>query len=455
MTPAGPRTPMTTPSPGSSPASGGEDRPLRLAVYGYIEETAGSLAGANHLLLEHLLAAGHEIDLYAVRGWVEPKDFRAYPNYHYRGYWLPSVELAWKLPELLHLGPLNALLRKAIGLQTALLYNRAMQRELQRRDRVQRYDALLTLGLLSPFRVTTIPQISWTQGTPNGEWEYARRRPGQLIGQSNRLFYWGMGLWYWWKGRQHRELIPYSRLIIGGSRWAMDSWLTLGARPEQLRALPYPFDLHRFQPAERPPDSGRRPLRLLHLGRVVPRKRFDLLLESFQLFRQAEPDAELLVVGTFDYAVKARELLDDPVLRQNVRWVPRMTREEVAQLLREVDILVQPSENENFGSAVAEALACGIPVLVGPSNGTRDFVHSDLMVFEDYTPESICGKLQALAAAWRSRRAELTRQTRAWAEQQFDVAHVADQLLAMVREIMREPAQGTAVPRHSLTDPRR
>ena len=60
--------------------------------------------------------------------------------------------------------------------------------------------------------------------------------------------------------------------------------------------------------------------------------------------------------------------------------------QEVPALLREATVLVQTSENENFGSSVAEALACGTPVVVGPSNGTADYIDEHSMIFGDYEP---------------------------------------------------------------------
>ena len=37
-------------------------------------------------------------------------------------------------------------------------------------------------------------------------------------------------------------------------------------------------------------------------------------------------------------------------------------------------MLAQPSDEENFGSSVAEAQACGLPVIVGATNGNADYL---------------------------------------------------------------------------------
>jgi glycosyltransferase involved in cell wall biosynthesis len=58
-------------------------------------------------------------------------------------------------------------------------------------------------------------------------------------------------------------------------------------------------------------------------------------------------------------------------------------------------------EVPNFGSSVAEALACGTPVVVGPSNGTAQYTDSSSQVFADYTCESIAKAVSDVIRAIR------------------------------------------------------
>jgi glycosyltransferase involved in cell wall biosynthesis len=56
-------------------------------------------------------------------------------------------------------------------------------------------------------------------------------------------------------------------------------------------------------------------------------------------------------------------------------------------------VLVQPSEDENFGSAVAEALACGTPVVLGSSNGTGDYAKSGAIRFDQYEANAVAAAI--------------------------------------------------------------
>jgi glycosyltransferase involved in cell wall biosynthesis len=415
----------------------GNGRPLRLAVYGYVEKTAGSLAGANFLLLDHLLRQGHAIDLYAIHDFVDPKDFHRYPNYRYFSFADRAVDAVWSVVDRLPRGRNNRLLAIPVGAATASRYYRAIERAIRQRHRRRPYDALLTLGLLSPFRLTGLPRVSWTQGTPNGELDAIRRLRGQFARRGDRLLYGALVPWYRWKERSARRLLPYSDLVITGSAWANGSWHELGARPDQTRALPYPIDLDLFRPAAGPVSP--RSVTFLHLGRIVPRKRLDLLLEAFRRLRRADPDVRLVVIGGFDYASGAQALVQELERTVNVEYRPGIPRAEVVGVYHAADVVVQPSENENFGSAVAEGLACGLPVVVGPTNGTKDYISPSSFVFPAYEPDAVCEALLNAAAAVRARRAELTADARAAAEQHFAVGHVAERLVGVIRREHHRP----------------
>src|SRR5262249_57663456 len=95
--------------------------------------------------------------------------------------------------------------------------------------------------------------------------------------------------------------------------------------------------------------TGRR-VRLLHLGRLVPRKRLDLLLEAFQLLRRDEPDVRLRVIGSFAYARGYQALLRDPCLTAGVEYQPHVPRAEARGRLRRRGRRVQPRGDGEVGT---------------------------------------------------------------------------------------------------------
>jgi glycosyltransferase involved in cell wall biosynthesis len=101
---------------------------------------------------------------------------------------------------------------------------------------------------------------------------------------------------------------------------------------------------------------------LLHVGSTIRRKRIDLLLRIFGIVSRELPDFRLVRVGgplTSDQALLASRLgLDDKIIH-----APSLTKAQVAGLYRNAALVLQTSDAEGFGLPVAEALACGCPVV--------------------------------------------------------------------------------------------
>jgi glycosyltransferase involved in cell wall biosynthesis len=109
-----------------------------------------------------------------------------------------------------------------------------------------------------------------------------------------------------------------------------------------------------------PEKSGA--VELLHVGSTIGRKRIDVLLETVAELRRARPGVRLIRVGDTFTPAQERQVrrlgLGDAVI-----VLPFVDRRVLAALYRRAALLLQPSEREGFGLPVAEAMACGTPVV--------------------------------------------------------------------------------------------
>jgi glycosyltransferase involved in cell wall biosynthesis len=111
-----------------------------------------------------------------------------------------------------------------------------------------------------------------------------------------------------------------------------------------------------------------------------------------------------------------------------VAWKAHVPRSSVPDLFSTTDVLAQPSDEENFGSSVAEALACGVPVIVGKTNGTADYICSRSMQLVNDTPEAFANALLHFAQLKQSGELANGDRSRRTAEEMFDPARVAKRL---------------------------
>lgn len=128
-----------------------------------------------------------------------------------------------------------------------------------------------------------------------------------------------------------------------------------------VAVLPNPIDIEGI--IEHPISSPQK-LRIGYLGRVHPRKRIERLIYAFDALRNELKEAELLIIGSGDKQYE--QFLRDEVIRlhlTNVRFAGFLTGEDKDKAILSLSYLVVPSDFENFGNIVTEALVRGVPVI--------------------------------------------------------------------------------------------
>jgi glycosyltransferase involved in cell wall biosynthesis len=105
---------------------------------------------------------------------------------------------------------------------------------------------------------------------------------------------------------------------------------------------------------------------LLFMARIHEKKGCDLLLEAFARVSEGEPDLQLVMAGPDQVGLQARLQAQAQAhgIAERVYWPGMLTGDAKWGALRCCEAFVLPSHQENFGIAVAEALACGRPVLI-------------------------------------------------------------------------------------------
>ncbi|NUQ19862.1 MAG: glycosyltransferase, partial [Gemmatimonadaceae bacterium] len=119
--------------------------------------------------------------------------------------------------------------------------------------------------------------------------------------------------------------------------------------------------------AHRALDASRSPT-ILFLSRLHPIKGLETLLDAWPAVRATRPAARLVIAGAgepgYERALKARAA--QRATDGSVQFTGFVTGSEKARLLANADVFVLPSYHENFGVAVLEAIAAGLPAVVSP-----------------------------------------------------------------------------------------
>ena len=148
----------------------------------------------------------------------------------------------------------------------------------------------------------------------------------------------------------------------------------LGLRPERITVAPPGVD-PRFTPAPGAPGAQRASAPLvLAVGRLVPVKRFDVLMRALARVKQEHPDLEAVIVGE-GYERPALEALRAELGATEWLQLPgRVDEDALVSWYRRAWVVASSSQREGWGMTLTEAAACGTPSVATNIAGHADAV---------------------------------------------------------------------------------
>jgi len=122
-------------------------------------------------------------------------------------------------------------------------------------------------------------------------------------------------------------------------------------------------------------SQQKNPRRILFLSRLHAKKGLDLLIPAFMQVRKRYPDSELVIAGPDDGELApTRDLVAKHGLQGAVSFPGMLRGEKKYQAFAQAGLFVLPSHSENFGIALAEAMAAGLPVVTTDQVNIHDAI---------------------------------------------------------------------------------
>lgn len=177
---------------------------------------------------------------------------------------------------------------------------------------------------------------------------------------------------------------------------------------------------------------------IAYLGRFDGRKRIDLLIEAFALWAQGRTDCRLRLIGggSAEFEAGLRSRAAAAGIADRLEMPGFLSGAEKYAALRDADVLVVPSDFENFGNIVVEAMACGVPVVASMGTPWRILEEERCGVWTDNAPAAIAEALAHLAALSADERRAMGSRAVALADRLYSVDAVGRQLAELYCSIV-------------------
>lgn len=165
--------------------------------------------------------------------------------------------------------------------------------------------------------------------------------------------------------RVEEEYATASRIRVGSS-WAADTMVARGVDRSLIRVIPHSVDLVRFSPGPRPAQVEKT-LRVVFVGSLSMGKGFPYLLNAVRMLGPARISVHIVGATGDPWCRRLFETLRKGL---NVTVAPG----DPLGAYRDADLLVLPTLHDGFGYVVAEAMACGLPVITTDRCGAAEWV---------------------------------------------------------------------------------
>jgi alpha-maltose-1-phosphate synthase len=163
-----------------------------------------------------------------------------------------------------------------------------------------------------------------------------------------------------------REMEEYAScdLVMVPSSFSRRTFIERGVAASKLRLNPYGVDLSMFRHQPRRDDK----FRVMYAGAISIRKGIAYLLEACA--NGALGDAEVCLAGAIDPEIR-------PLLAKyegSFHYLGVVPRAQLYLDYGQASVLVLPSIEDGFGLVMAQAMACGVPIIASANTGGEDLI---------------------------------------------------------------------------------
>ena len=190
--------------------------------------------------------------------------------------------------------------------------------------------------------------------------------------------------------------------------------------------IPNGVDTEVFYPIEKA-DSDE--FKILFVSRLIERKGLQFIIPQLQKIQDStEKKVKLVVVGDGPYREQLETITREYKVADMVEFVGQKNKKEIVPFYQNADLFILPSAKEGMPNVVLEAMACGLPIIMTPCEGSKELVQDNGYIL---LTSEMGEKIQQLLRN-KEMLQKLGHNSRRIVEEQFCWGHVVENYLTLM-----------------------
>lgn len=143
-----------------------------------------------------------------------------------------------------------------------------------------------------------------------------------------------------------------------------------------------------FSPSGRENETDT--LKILFVSRLIEGKGLQFVIPKMkninaQVVQKSKKSIKLFIVGDGPYREALEKLTKENGAEDIVSFEGRKNKDEVRTYYRNADLFILPSLSEGMPNVVLEAMACGLPIVMTPCEGSKELINGNGMISKPET----------------------------------------------------------------------
>jgi glycosyltransferase involved in cell wall biosynthesis len=183
---------------------------------------------------------------------------------------------------------------------------------------------------------------------------------------------------------------------------------------------------------------------ILFLSRIHQKKGIELLIEAWQQLDQSQREnwqIEIAGNGEKGYVAALQKLINDKGLSKEIHIIGPLYGETKLAAYHRADLFVLPTYSENFGIVVAEALACGVPVITTKGTPWEELNTHNAGWWIEIGAQSLAESLEKAIRLTNKERQQMGLNGRKLIEKSYSIQSVASQTIELYAWVLGKREQ--------------